>query len=70
MALDRQLGLAGGAPAGLAVCGGSALAALGLVVRTTRDVDVLGLVRADGRGIVTPQPLRELPNDWPRRTGR
>lgn len=43
-ALDRQIGLHGGKPIGLVVCGGTALAALDLVHRTTKDVDVLGEV--------------------------
>jgi hypothetical protein len=43
-ALDRQIGVLGGTPLALAVCGGTALAALGLVDRTTKDVDVLGIV--------------------------
>ena len=43
-ALDRQIGVHGGVPLGLVVCGGTALSALGLVMRTTRDMDVLGSV--------------------------
>ena len=43
-ALDRQIGVHGGLPLGFVVCGGTALSALGLVMRTTRDVDVLGTV--------------------------
>ena len=43
-ALDRQIGVHGGVPLGLVVCGGTALSALGLVMRTTKDVDVLGTV--------------------------
>ncbi|BDU71346.1 hypothetical protein METEAL_05200 [Mesoterricola silvestris] len=39
----------------LVVCGGSALIALGLVSRTTRDLDVLALAR-EGR-LVAPVPL-------------
>ena len=44
----------------IVVCGGSALQALGLVDRTTRDVDVLALVdgSADGSSaLVSAQPL-------------
>lgn len=47
----------------LVVCGGSALQALGLVQRTTRDVDVLALMREDGSGsplLVTAEPLPPL----------
>lgn len=42
VALDRQILAAGGNSISLVVCGGTALAALGLVLRTTKDVDVLG----------------------------
>ena len=59
-ALDRQLGLAGEEKVELVVCGGSALAALGLVPRTTRDVDVLGLARTTPAGIVVER-LERLP---------
>ena len=41
-ALDRQILAADGGPISLVVCGGTALTALGLVTRTTKDVDVLG----------------------------
>jgi len=41
-ALDRQIEAGGGRKISLVVCGGTALAALGLVSRTTKDVDVLG----------------------------
>lgn len=40
----------------LVVCGGSALLALGLVNRTTKDVDVLAGVDP-GSGLVDPRPL-------------
>jgi hypothetical protein len=40
----------------LVVCGGSALLALGLVNRTTKDVDVLAGVDASS-GLVDPRPL-------------
>ena len=43
-ALDRQIGIYGGSPLSLVVCGGAALAALELVDRTTKDVDVLARV--------------------------
>lgn len=43
-ALDAQIGVHGGMPYSIVVCGGTALAALGLILRTTRDVDVLGEV--------------------------
>ena len=60
IALDRQIALADGDKVELVVCGGSALAALGLVLRTTRDVDVLGLARATESGVVVEQ-LERLP---------
>ena len=41
-ALDRQIDLYNGSPISLVVCVGTALFALGLVLRTTKDVDVLG----------------------------
>jgi hypothetical protein len=50
-ALDRQIGVRGGEPLGLVVCGGTALFALGLVMRTTRDVDVLGAVLETQNGL-------------------
>lgn len=68
-ALDRQLELLGSPPVVVAVCGGSALAALGLVLRTTRDVDVLGLVRKTGRGVVVG-PLARLPAGLAEAAGR
>lgn len=45
-------------PAMLVVCGGSALIALGLVSRTTKDVDVLALMDEQGR-LLPAQPLPE-----------
>ena len=59
-ALDRQIGVHGGMPLGLAVCGGTALSALGLVMRTTKDVDVLGTVLETQDGIII-QRIREFP---------
>ena len=50
-ALNDQIGIQGGFAIGLVVCGGTALTALGLIIRTTKDVDVLGLVKEDGAGI-------------------
>jgi hypothetical protein len=40
-ALDRQIEFQEGFSIGLLVCGGTALAALGLIDRTTKDVDVI-----------------------------
>jgi hypothetical protein len=47
-ALDRQIGLAGGHLTNILVCGGSALVALELVSRTTKDMDALGIIEKDG----------------------
>jgi hypothetical protein len=61
-ALDRQIGVHGGVPLGLVVCGGTALSALGLVMRTTRDMDVLGSVSETQNG-VTIQRIKKFP-EW------
>ncbi len=61
-ALDRQVGVHGGVPLGLVVCGGTALSALGLVMRTTRDMDVLGSVSETQNG-VTIQSIKKFP-EW------
>jgi hypothetical protein len=45
------------APVEIVVCGGSALILVGLVARTTRDVDIVALMR-DG-ALVSPDPLPE-----------
>jgi hypothetical protein len=54
--LNGRLVLAGAPRFNLVVCGGSALAATGLVVRTTKDVDVVALMD-DGGGLFDPAPL-------------
>jgi len=59
-ALDRQIGVRGGDQLSLVVCGGTALAALGLVMRTTKDVDVLGMVLDIPDGLVI-QKITEFP---------
>jgi hypothetical protein len=41
---------------GLVVCGGASLLAVGLVSRTTRDVDILALMEP-GQGLTDPDPL-------------
>jgi len=56
-ALAEQLGVAG-AHFELVIIGGSALLALELIERTTRDVDLLALLE-DG-GLVDPKPLPEV----------
>lgn len=75
--LNGRLALAGAPSFNLVVCGGTALIAAGLVLRTTRDVDVVALM--DDKGVLldpAPLPLalvaaaREvavdlgLPQDW------
>ena len=64
-------------PAGLVVCGGAALIAMGLSSRTTTDVDIVALMN-EARQLVAPVPLPEwllrtadevaetmgLPRDW------
>jgi len=61
-ALDRQIGVHGGMALGLVVCGGTALSALGLVMRTTKDVDVLGTV-SETPGDLSIQKITEFP-EW------
>jgi len=61
-ALDRQVEVYSGVPLSLVVCGGTALAALGLVMRTTKDVDVLGMVLDTQNGLVI-QKITEFP-EW------
>jgi hypothetical protein len=45
-------------PASLVICGGASLIALGLVSRTTKDVDVLALMDEQGQ-LLPSQPLPE-----------
>ena len=74
--LNEQLFLANSPQTGIVVCGGSALIAMSLVLRTTQDVDIVALMRA---GVLAdPEPLPEylvnaavkvgtslnLPDDW------
>ena len=76
IALGEQLAASGAGSYDLAICGGSALNVLGLVIRTTRDIDVFALVE-HGRLVpcpVMPKDLAEaasrvakdfsLPPDW------
>lgn len=79
-ALNDQIGVQGDFSISLVVCGGTALAALGLLTRTTKDADVLGLAEEakDGLRIVRieefPPWLQDaaqkvardfdLPEDW------
>lgn len=75
--LGDRLQQKGCPPIRLVVCGGSALLAMGLSVRTTEDVDVVALVDEDD-GLASPVPfpacfeaaihevslLTGLPEDW------
>jgi len=54
--LNGRLTLAGAPRFNLVVCGGLALAATGLVVRTTKDVDVVALMD-DAGDLLDPSPL-------------
>jgi len=61
-ALDRQIKVHDGTPLGLVVCGGTALSALGLVMRTTKDVDILGMALETHNGLAI-QRITKFP-DW------
>jgi Nucleotidyltransferase of unknown function (DUF6036) len=61
-AFDRQISLHGGSRIDLVVCGGTALFALGLAERTTRDVDVLGCYTVQG-GIARIDKIGPFP-EW------
>ncbi len=67
-ALDRQIGVHGGVPISLVVCGGTALAALGLVNRTTKDVDVLAQAEEAKEGIKVLK-IDEFPQ-WLKKSSR
>ncbi len=60
-ALDLQIGARGGKPIGLVVCGGTALAVLGLVIRTTKDVDVLGIA-LESKGRIQIKKIEKFPS--------
>ena len=76
--LDGRLMRAGAQPVHLVVCGGAAMIAVGLLSRTTKDVDIVALLDDDGRKLVAPVPLPthllkaagevaevlNLPKDW------
>lgn len=59
-ALDKQMQAHHGKPFHIVVCGGTAMIFLGLVHRTTTDVDILGQLKGNSKQIDT---LMELP-DW------
>lgn len=59
-ALGEQVSERTDEPIGMVICGGSALLSLGLVQRTTRDVDVLAVVKNTEAGsplLLTAEPL-------------
>ena len=62
-ALGEHLDYMGGPPVELVICGGSALQILGLVTRTTKDVDVLALARTDSAGTIELIQVESLPED-------
>lgn len=57
--LAGRLDLTAAEPVQLVVCGGSALVALGFQTRTTKDVDIVALMKQDGR-LTSPDPLPEF----------
>jgi len=57
--LAGRLDLARSEPTRLVVCGGSALIAMGLRQRTTKDMDVVALMNA-ARELVSPDPLPDF----------
>lgn len=59
-ALDRQIEIHGGSPISLVVCGGAALFALGLILRTTKDIDVLGTV-SEEHGQILVKKINKFP---------
>jgi hypothetical protein len=75
--LNGRLALAGAPRYNLVVCGGAALVATGLVLRATKDVDVVAMIDDEG-GLLDPAPLPPalvaaaevvaedlgLPRDW------
>jgi len=67
--LGARLDLAQAPVIGLVVCGGSALIALGLVKRTTRDVDILALMNPSG-DLISPAPLPSYLLDAAREVAR
>ncbi len=55
--LDARLRQNGASPQGLVVCGGAALIHAGLLPRTTKDVDIIALMK--NRRLADPDPLPE-----------
>lgn len=54
--LDRRLALNGAPPVRMAVCGGAAMIVMGLLTRTTTDVDIVALID-DSQQLIAPVPL-------------
>lgn len=54
--LDGRLSIASAPRFRLVVCGGTALLAMGLLTRSTRDVDIVALADPSG-GLIDPAPL-------------
>jgi hypothetical protein len=75
--LNGRLAIADSPNFNLVVCGGTALVATGLVMRATRDVDIVAMADDEG-GLIDPAPLPDalvaaarevaedlgLPEDW------
>jgi len=75
--LDGRLAIVNAPGYNLVVCGGTALIATELIMRTTRDVDIVAMADDKG-GLIDPAPLPEqlinaasevaddlgLPKDW------
>ena len=75
--LESRIYTEGGDPLELIVCGGSALIATGLILRTTKDVDIVAMIDSDSI-LIDPAPLPrflvdaaivvartlDLPEDW------
>jgi len=59
-ALNHQIKAHNGSPINLVVCGGTALTVLNLIDRTTKDVDVLGLLVED-KGSIFVKKINEFP---------
>lgn len=62
-ALGNQIGFHRGSPIAIVVCGGTALFALGLISRTTMDVDVLCEV-IEGKSGIKLKAIDELPSSF------
>jgi hypothetical protein len=61
-AVNDQLQASAALPIELVVCGGSALQALGLVNRTTRDLDILAQVSRGNDGLLVLNSAKILPD--------